>query len=110
MITTRGHMWTSEKRMNNNTNSEARPWRVVEDPSEMFLNSAFRTTDLVAGGFDENTIFVHQQTGEKRIVDSTGCVKPIKRSQKRKRRTIHLPLPKQGNRNNNGNARAYAIH
>lgn len=110
MITTRGRMWASEKRLNNNTSSEARPWRIVEDPSEMFLNSAFRTTDLSAGGFDENTIFVHQQTGEKRIVDSTGCVKLPKRIQKKKRRVIHLPLVKQGNQNNNGNARAYAIH
>ena len=55
MITTRGCMWKSEKRSNSNSSSEARPWRVLQDPSEMFLNGTFRGTDLSAGGFDETT-------------------------------------------------------
>jgi hypothetical protein len=56
-----------------------RLWRVTCDPSNRFLQRAFRVSDLGAGGFDEGTIFTHIQTGEKRVVGTDGILRKVSR-------------------------------
>jgi hypothetical protein len=64
----------------------ARPWRVTRDPSQIFLNGVFRVSDMLAGGFDPDTIFTNTKTGEQRIVDADGIARKIRIEKGRKHR------------------------
>ena len=54
-----------------------RLWRVICDPSNMFLHHTFRASDLSAGGFDQGTTFIHIHTGEKRVVGADGILRKL---------------------------------
>lgn len=49
-------------------------WKVVKDPSGLFIGNLFRFVDLKAGGFDPGTTFQHISTGEQHITDMNGMI------------------------------------
>ena len=88
----RGHFPIDEQRLFVGRSGEARPWRVIKDPSELFFKtSRFRISDLNAGGFEHGTIFENEQTGEQRIADVAGVVRRV-RATKAKRRVRRKPI------------------
>ncbi len=72
-----GRLTESETRARTVLDSGPRLWCATNDPSNMFLQRTFRVSDLIAGGFDEGTIFTHIQTGEKCVVGADGILRKV---------------------------------
>jgi hypothetical protein len=85
-MTFHGRLTEGKKRAYNILDGGVRPWRVTRDPSEMFLNGVFRVNDLMAGGFDEGTIFTHIGTGERRVVGADGVLRKMNNGKEKVRR------------------------
>ena len=85
-MTFHGRLTEGKKRAYNILDGGVRPWRVTRDPSEMFLNGVFRVNDLMAGGFDEGTIFTHIGTGERRVVGVDGVLRKMNNEKEKVRR------------------------
>ncbi|HRJ59056.1 MAG TPA: hypothetical protein PLV64_22415 [Anaerolineales bacterium] len=96
-----GHFPISNPALKKGRHSEeARPWRVIKDPSRAFLSAQFRTVDLISGGFDQGTIFQHIKTGERRVTDRTGIARAIQPARRISRRAARR----------RSNRRTHAIH
>ena len=88
-MTFHGRLTETKKRAYNLLDGGVRPWRVTRDPSEMFLNGVFRVNDLMAGGFDEGTVFTHIGTGEKRVVGADGVLRKLHKEKMGRRGSRH---------------------
>jgi len=55
-----------------------RKWKVIKDPSGLFIGGLFRFADLKAGGFDRGTVFEHIHTGVRMITRANGILRKSK--------------------------------
>jgi len=61
-----------------------RAWRVTHDPSGIFKGGIFRLSDVLAGGFDPGTTFVHIHDKRlKYVVNKMGIARKAAAKQKR---------------------------